>query len=324
MVTARHAFRYSPLAGGILLLAIAVCGPGCVDGTPQQSANTTEVRLAWPQLGPFANALADSYGRATRTLHVKIVTTADPLLAIQNGQADITVTLAHLAYFAHRERHGDTNSSGSHVRAIAALSVVPMQLVVRQGLTVRDVADLGGHTVMSNEEDEISDLLFDAVGLTGQVSILDMPPANALDKLVNNNVDAVLRQTYYPNALVEAVMRRGGRLLSIEGPSIELLQRTYPFIRLATIPANTYSGQEDAIHTIGINMLYACRSDLDEEIVHALTQGFFEALPQLVKLIQVLRFVNVDRASSVPIPLHEGAARYYHELGAVVSDYPNF
>jgi TRAP-type uncharacterized transport system substrate-binding protein len=60
-------------------------------------------------------------------------------------------------------------------------------------------------------------------------------------------------------------------------------------------------------------MLYVCRRDLGEELAHNVADGLFRALPQLSERIRPLRLVNIETASAVPIPLHEGAARYYRE-----------
>ena len=323
-VTASHALQ-SNLAPGLALLTISLFGSSCADSRTEQTTPKTEVRLARPQAGLLATALAESYERTVRTLSVRIVQASDPLAAIQHDQADLTVTVAPLAYFAHR-RYSDAASSEGHLRSVAALSVLPVHLVVREGLPVRDVADLRGHSLMSFFDDDITTFLLDAVGLTGHVKTVNMPSADERQQLAldGNAFDAFLRLTYYQNAFVEAALQRGGRLLNIEGPAIDILQRAYPFIRLATIPAETYSGQEDVIHTIGVKMVLVCRRDLGEQLVHDLTRGFFEALPELAEDIEVLRFVNIDEASSVPIPLHEGAARYYLELGTDVSAYPAF
>jgi TRAP-type uncharacterized transport system substrate-binding protein len=40
---------------------------------------------------------------------------------------------------------------------------------------------------------------------------------------------------------------------------------------------------------------------------------FFEALPAQPFLQDALRFMDLDQAPATPIPLHEGAARYYRE-----------
>ena len=56
-----------------------------------------------------------------------------------------------------------------------------------------------------------------------------------------------------------------------------------------------------------------CRRDLDETLVYDLTRRFFEALPSLSSSQGALRFIDLDQAPATPIPLHDGAARFYRE-----------
>jgi TRAP-type uncharacterized transport system substrate-binding protein len=56
-----------------------------------------------------------------------------------------------------------------------------------------------------------------------------------------------------------------------------------------------------------------CRRDLAETLVYDLTRLFFEALQPLAVSRRALRLMDVEQAPAAPIPLHEGAARYYRE-----------
>jgi hypothetical protein len=70
--------------------------------------------------------------------------------------------------------------------------------------------------------------------------------------------------------------------------------------------------------TIGLDGLLVCRSGLDPDIVYGVTKAFFQALPDLSAFdTPRLRQMNPEDASATPIPLHEGAARYYREQGTM-------
>lgn len=56
-----------------------------------------------------------------------------------------------------------------------------------------------------------------------------------------------------------------------------------------------------------------CRSGLDEELVYRLTKQLFAALPGLSVEESSLRTMDLEEAPATPVPLHEGAARYYRE-----------
>jgi TRAP transporter TAXI family solute receptor len=285
-----------------MALAGAIAASGCAQPDAHTALPKTTVRLAWPTAGPFSTELAKAYGGSS-DVTVRIVQESDPLHAIAEGRADATVTLADMAYFAYRD--------APRLRAIAALEVIPIQLVVRKDTAVHGLSDLRGHTV-AGPFTRAATLVFDAAGLSGKIQTRPLTERQAPLSSADGP-DALVITSYYPNAAVESALRNGGRLVPIEGVAVDRAQSSYPFIRRTVIPPHTYPGQTEAVPTIATNMLYICRQDLDEQLVHALADGLFRALPQMSERIQPLRLVNVEAASAVPIPLHAGAARYYRE-----------
>src|SRR6185369_3109027 len=102
-------------------------------------------------------------------------------------------------------------------------------------------------------------------------------------------------------------------LVPLEGPVIDVLRHQSVFLNRTVVPANTYPGQLTPIHTLGVHNLLVCRRDLNESLVHELTGRLFELLPSLVTDQDSLRLVDLHQAPATPIPLHDGAARYYRE-----------
>ena len=84
-------------------------------------------------------------------------------------------------------------------------------------------------------------------------------------------------------------------------------------LRVALIPAGTYPTVRGPVHTVGIDTLIACSTDLTETLVYRLTKTFFDVLPELATQVDALRRMDLARAPATPIPLHDGAARYYRE-----------
>jgi len=98
--------------------------------------------------------------------------------------------------------------------------------------------------------------------------------------------------------------------------TIVRLQQRNPFLRGMVIPRDLARG--DPGLTIGLDGLLVCRSGLDADLVYGVTKAFFQALPELSAFdTPPLRQMNTEDASATPIPLHEGAARYYREQGAM-------
>ncbi|MBI3264598.1 MAG: TAXI family TRAP transporter solute-binding subunit, partial [Acidobacteria bacterium] len=157
-------------------------------------------------------------------------------------------------------------------------------------------------------------LVLEAFGIGPTAVHTELLPFNdAAVRLVNGTLDAMFDAAVYPTESVQAATRAGARLMSVAGPPIERLRHEYPFFRVAIIPRGAYPGVAQAVHTIGVDSLLVCRRDLPAALVYDLTRRFFEALTLLSSSQDALRFMDLDQAPATPIPLHEGAARYYRE-----------
>ena len=85
------------------------------------------------------------------------------------------------------------------------------------------------------------------------------------------------------------------------------------------IPAGTYPGQNDDIHTIAQPNFLAVRADLPEEDVYLITKTIFENLGFLQSIHKATGDMGLEKAvSGLPVPLHPGSARYFREAGVKI------
>ena len=127
-------------------------------------------------------------------------------------------------------------------------------------------------------------------------------------------LDAAFVNAGYPAESIARATAVGARLLPVDGAAVNSLRAEYPFFRETFIPAGTYGGQTVAVRTIGVDNLLLCRADLPESLVYDLTKAFFQVLPDLSSERISLRMMDLGNAPTTPVPLHDGAARYYREL----------
>jgi len=135
-----------------------------------------------------------------------------------------------------------------------------------------------------------------------------LPRDVAVERLLKGEVDAAILIGRPPQEPVVQALHGGARLLDIDGPEIDRLRLYYPLLGRTLIPQGTYPGQHGPVHTIGVDLLLVCRSDLDSKLVYELTRAYFEQSPENVRYE-----TDPQRAPAVVIPLHPGAARYYRE-----------
>jgi TRAP transporter TAXI family solute receptor len=234
------------------------------------------------------------------------------LNAIQNDRADVGFMLGDVAYFSYMRVAEERPPGIKQLRGMAALQLVPIHLLVRPGLNIRDISDLRGYRVGAGTalsvQTRLADLLFRVFKLGSEVP-QPVPRAELLA-----DVDAAFRTAYYPAPNVSDAMLVGARLVPIDGPIVATLQREYPFVQSLKIPANTYPNQPEAVKTIGVDRLLVCRADLDDALVHDLTRHFIEALPMVTSSVRSsLRLTELELTPATTIPLHKGAAQFYRE-----------
>jgi uncharacterized protein len=298
----------------IACLIAAACRP------PPPAPARTKVRLTRnTSMGEF---LAREYAQAVPTADfelVDVVGSVAAVRAIQHREADIGVAFADVVYEAQAGLADHPDPTLGALRGMAALQVAPVHLVARAAARVTGVPDLRGHRIGTGQEssgqERLADLIFRAYNLEhGALERVSVIPENAAASLSRGAVDAAFVTGYYPLTPVTDAVRGGAQLIPIDGEPVERLTREYPFLRHVVIPANTYTGQTGAISTIAVDRLLVCRDDLDDALIYALTRRLFEALPRMPSFLQTsLRLMDVEEASATPIPLHNGAARYYRE-----------
>jgi len=303
---------------------VALYAFGCRPVEPARAA-PVRVRFSTGTPGggfyPLGEGLARAYERSLEAVDLRIQPSAGAVAnveAIQRGDADLGFAFADVAYVAYVGRLAGASVPFERLRGIAVLQLTPVQLVVRRDPHIREVSDLRGRRIgvgpLGSGTALTAGLVLEAFGIAASsVQTETLQFNDAADRLVRGTLDAMFDTAIYPAESVMAATRAGARIMPLTGAPIEHLRRDYPFLRVTVIPRDTYPGMSSAIRTIGVDSLLICRSDLDETLVYDLTRRFFEALPSLSSSLGALRFMDLDQAPATPIPLHDGAARFYRE-----------
>lgn len=311
----------------VALLSVSIAGGAC-HGRPTTTAvsaattrRTLRLSTGSPGAGfhPLGVALGRVYRDAFPALNLEVIESPGSVHnveAIQGGEADIGFAFADVTYVAFVGGLGDR--SFSRLRGMAVLQLNPLHLVVRAQSQIHDVAALRGRRVGVGPPGSgtalTAGLVLRAFGIDPEAVHAELLQFNdASARLVAGELDAMFVNASYPAESVSMATRAGARLLAIEGAAVDRLRHDYPFLRLTAIPASTYASHPAPVHTIGVDNLLLCRGDLDEDLVYELTKTFFAALPELVGQQRSLRLMDFSQVPATPIPLHEGAARYYRE-----------
>jgi len=206
-------------------------------------------------------------------------------------------------------------------RAIAVLYADAFQLVAATAADIHSVPDLAGHRVAippaGSGQNSSFWFLLDHFSMSADVlTALPMSDEAANFAMQQGQVDAVFRVRAPGNTLVRELVRdqEDMQLISITQAAAMALRN--PTLHEGVIPEGSYRGHPalpiDNTDTAVVDRVLVARKGLNDGLVNEITRLLFERRASLVSqsnLAGLIRPVKED--GSIPIPLHEGARRYY-------------
>lgn len=212
---------------------------------------------------------------------------------------------------------------------IRTLAIGPMAyygVIARPGSGVTTPADLKGKKFMALRAGSIfmktcSNILLNAYGLTDKdVTILAHSSADDfIAAMKENKVDAMM-WPYYKNSpwLTDLSLVGKGLPISDTPEAIAKITTAKPQWGPATLPAGTYKGQSTDVKTFGVCQRIEVRADLPADLVYAITAVLYDHFDEWAAYHSDVLDYKIPASLSpekMPIPIHDGAIRYYKEKG---------
>lgn len=216
-----------------------------------------------------------------------------------------------------------------NLRAITTLWLSTDHLLVREDAvesgTVEDFLGLKGRPVSLGRQGSSTLLenrtLMSAlnVDIDRDFDLRELGYGESVEALVAGEIDGMSVSGGVPIGAVQDVFESLGEkvtALEINDEQLALIDGGRRLWQRVVIPNGTYPGQNRDIFTIGTPNILAVRADVSEEVVYQITKTIFEELEYLHGLHSTTRQISLDSAvNSLPLPIHEGAARYFVEKG---------
>ena len=273
---------------------------------------------------PLGVALAKVYGESIPDARTSVQATkasVENLNLLQQGKGEIAFTLGDslvLGYEGNEE--AGFAKPLDKLRGIAAIYPNYIQVVATADSGITTLADLKGKRLSVGSPKSGTELnaraILGAAGISyddlGKVEYL--PFAESVELMKNRQLDATLQSA----GLGVASIRDLAASVPITVVSLpaELVEQVgSPFVR-ATIPAGTYSGQDEEVATAAVINFLVTHSELTEDLAYAMTKGLWDNLGELETAHAAAKGIDRDQAlAGMPVPLHPGAERYYREQG---------
>ena len=247
----------------------------------------------------------------------------DNLNQAYDGEAQIGIANANLVYQAQEGIAPFEGYADENLRIFAGLYINPNQVVVTCASGVNGIADLAGKRVSigvpgaSTVDEAIVHLGTAGIALE-DIRAEYMDTAAAADAMSNKLLDGVWIMAGSPNsAVTQMLTTTDSRLMPITAEEVEKLKEDYPWYAACEIPAGTYPGQTEAVETSGVKLALFITADVDADTVYQMTKIFWQNWDALCDTHAALRRADPLEACKdvAGVAIHEGAARYYREIG---------
>lgn len=220
-----------------------------------------------------------------------------------------------------------------NLRAIAGVYREALYLVASRNANVATVADLEGKRVSvgtpgsGTREAALPVLAVNGLGRR-TVTLFDYDATAAIELMLRGQLDAFFLVDALPSAEIASLADRGSIVIvPIEGDNVGQLTRAGANFLPLEIPDDTYRFVPET-KTLGVSMIWVVNEETDAELVYRITRALFykgnrvllsgPALPGLLPGDEG----EEERlaTASLPVPLHEGAMRYYREAGILPAE----
>jgi len=247
------------------------------------------------------------------------------LNAIASGDLDFGTVQSDWQYHSFNgtskfENHG----ANKELRAVFSLHSEPFTIITRADSNIKEFKDLKGKRFNIGNPGSgaraTTELVMKEFGWTIADFKLaaDLKSSEVPAALCDNKIDAAVIVSGHPNGLlVEAATRCKTALANVRGKEITNIIKTNPYFSKATISGGMYRGSDSDTNTFGVRATLVASSKVPDEVVYAVVKAVFENFDTFKALHPA--FGQLTRKGmtrdGISIPLHDGAIRYYKEIG---------
>lgn len=272
----------------------------------------------------------DTYGRLLAPVLQRNLPAMDvKLLPSQGSVQNISYLASGRADFTFAQADAVANYQGpnrSQLRAVARLYDDYMQLVVPAGSKVASARDLRGLRVGVGQPGSgvnlIARRLLTAAGLDPDRDLTAVPAGidTAPGMLEKGKLNAFFWSGGLPTGAVQDLSQHFSvklvQLGDLVGP-LHHLGAAAGYYRAAVMPSDAYPRMHDerAVPTIAVSNLLITTADENPAVVKRVTQAVIDSRDRIGGVVHSAQQVDLRTAIFTdPLPLDEGAARYYRSV----------
>ncbi|HEX2553560.1 MAG TPA: TAXI family TRAP transporter solute-binding subunit [Microvirga sp.] len=240
---------------------------------------------------------------------------------LQQGKGEIAFTLGDsLALGWAGDEDAGFKGKLNKLRGIAAVYPNYIQVVASKDSGIKTLADLKGKRLSVGAPKSGTELnaraILQGAGLSYQdLGKIEYLPFNeSVELMKNRQLDATLQSAGLGVASIRD-LASSVEIVVVEIPAAVVDKVGSPYVKVS-IPANTYTGQTQAVATAAVVNYLVTHSGVKDEAVYQMTKAVFESLPDLAAAHAAAKDIKLESAmQGMPVPMHPGAEKYLREKG---------
>lgn len=323
--------------GAAVVLTAALSLSGCSQAEPEISAGEPELLYetgtlsmgtgeASAQVYQAGFAVANAISNTVPGIYVAVETSKGEMINAVNvseGNLDLALISGDVAYEAVNGLYSFEGKNLENLRVLGACyqEVSGWMALKKSGLT--QVNELKGKIISSgskaSETELVSNMVFEMMGIDiSNTEIYSDSLKNSVEHIKRETADAVHAFSTVPYTAHEALAAEYETIvLSYTDEELDTVVNSNPSYFKTEITAGTYNGQEKAVPTFGSKVLLCASDDMDEDLAYEIARALdlngtnYTADYTFMSAIQDKDFL----CNELPIPLHDGAEKYYREAG---------
>ena len=264
--------------------------------------------------------------------HVQVsVSKGSPVNAVnvENGSVDLALVQADTAWEAYYGKGAFEGEPKERLRVLAACYPVLSAWTAKKDSGLTWVHDLKGKTAGAGTEgsitDQMSRLAFSVMGISEENTALEpLGLEEGAEWTAEGWVQAAHSFAQVPNPGIPGADASGAEwiFLSYTEEELEAILNAAPWLYRGQLPAGILAGQEEAADTFGMKILLCASADMEEELAYEIAMAMDVNGPVYAGGHAFMSAMLEEEflCQDLPIPLHDGARRYYEECGYLMEE----
>ncbi len=247
------------------------------------------------------------------------------LNTIRAGELDMGVAQSDWQYHAYNGTSKfEEAGPNKDLRAVFSVHPEPFTVVARADAGIKHFKDLKGKRVNignpGSGQRGTMEVVMNRLGWTKDDFALasELKSAEQSKALCDNKIDAMVFTVGHPSGSIkEATTSCDTVLVEVSGPEIDKLVSDNPYYRHAVIPGGMYRGNDADTKTFGVGATFVSSTNTPPDTVYQVVKAVFENFDDFRRLHPAFENLNKTEMTKdgLSAPLHEGAAKYYKEVG---------